>query len=560
MGKKAQLDYDYQKRLQLALAQARLARDVQEAARRDATVFQGRGLAAGVTRLLMQSSTGDAMAADGDASVSYTFKKPSLTGRTKLDRLFHIASTSTYLAQDALNLAIQYAQSGRDVSAYVAACEALASLTGQDARELVDVAWETRTTTQNKVAADRLMRESSGYMGNLIKDSIRMCYSDMAEHFYRTGDLAACVRALSRMREYCTTVSQVMAVLFRSATVAVNRQNWPELGGVLARLASSEMQRPRGHDSEGVGRARLAALQGLYCMCSTPPSYRDAALHFLDAGRLPAEQLSDVLTPNDVAVYGALCALASLDRAELGARLLQNAAFAPILQLEPHLRHAVKFFCKSKFAACFEILQTYRVDYLLDLHLAPHVDALYRLIRVEAVQQYLQPFKSIRIATLWHAVGQDTCASEAGEGQVGEEERAAKKSEFTRVLFQLARDKRIRHRLDLVDGLLVRDEVDERAAAYAEALRTAEEFADQAHLELLHMNMRLAGMQVDDVEVTAAQGRQQRRRRQQEQQEGQPDEQEGQEEQEEQEEVQEQMRVVDHAKATELAQRLLGRW
>ena len=41
---------------------------------------------------------------------------------------------------------------------------------------------------------------------------------------------------------------------------------------------------------------------------------------------------------SDVALYGALCALAAFDRAELSERVMKNTAFRSMLELHPEVR------------------------------------------------------------------------------------------------------------------------------------------------------------------------------------------------------------------------------
>ena len=41
---------------------------------------------------------------------------------------------------------------------------------------------------------------------------------------------------------------------------------------------------------------------------------------------------------SDVALYGALCALAAFDRAELSERVMKNTAFRSMLELYPEVR------------------------------------------------------------------------------------------------------------------------------------------------------------------------------------------------------------------------------
>ena len=71
--------------------------------------------------------------------------------------------------------------------------------------------------------------------------------------------------------------------------------------------------------------AGLAHLEG--------KKYKQAARKFLEASPELGTSFSDVMSQQDVATYGGLCALASYDRAELKAKLIDNSPFRAFLEL-----------------------------------------------------------------------------------------------------------------------------------------------------------------------------------------------------------------------------------
>jgi COP9 signalosome complex subunit 1 len=128
--------------------------------------------------------------------------------------------------------------------------------------------------------------------------------------------------------------------------------------------------------------------------------YRDAAGAFLavEPGMNPFS--STVMSPNDVAAYGAICALATMDRDELQRRVLDNSSFRSYLELEPPLRRAITFFVNSRYSACLAILESYRNDFLLDLHLTWHVQDLFHRIRSKSIIQYFIPFSCVTLDSM----------------------------------------------------------------------------------------------------------------------------------------------------------------
>jgi COP9 signalosome complex subunit 1 len=89
-----------------------------------------------------------------------------------------------------------------------------------------------------------------------------------------------------------------------------------------------------------------------------------------------------------------------MDRNDLHKKVLENSNFRTYLELEPHIRRAITFFVNSRYSACLGILEAYRADYLLDIHLHKHVDDLYYMVRSKSIVQYFIPFSCVTLDSL----------------------------------------------------------------------------------------------------------------------------------------------------------------
>jgi len=135
-------------------------------------------------------------------------------------------------------------------------------------------------------------------------------------------------------------------------------------------------------------------------------AYKEAAQCFLSVDnnpRLASEP--DIPSPNDIAVYGAILALATMDRSALKTKVLESQTFRPFLELEPHLRKALGLYVNGKYTACLEILDSCKPDHLLDIYLYKHVASLYKQIRTKCIVQYLIPYACIKLENLEAAFG-----------------------------------------------------------------------------------------------------------------------------------------------------------
>lgn len=98
-------------------------------------------------------------------------------GRTRLDRLLLIGSSSLCLYSEALKLAVAEAKTGQDVGRYEVTTSKLYEIAPDDRDGLPDLDWVDKITKKVKADTDRLESELKGYKNNMIKESIRVCHS-----------------------------------------------------------------------------------------------------------------------------------------------------------------------------------------------------------------------------------------------------------------------------------------------------------------------------------------------------------------------------------------------
>ncbi|KAG4067550.1 hypothetical protein HA402_005322 [Bradysia odoriphaga] len=95
---------------------------------------------------------------------------------------------------------------------------------------------------------------------------------------------------------------------------------------------------------------------------SATKDYKGAARHVLQAS---FDHCEFTASPNNVAMYGGLCSLATFDRQEMH-------AFKLLLETEPQLRDIILKFDESKHASCLKLFDEIRDNLLLDMYIAPY--------------------------------------------------------------------------------------------------------------------------------------------------------------------------------------------
>jgi COP9 signalosome complex subunit 1 len=308
---------------------------------------------------------------------------------------------------------------------------------------------------------------------------------DIGSHYYRIGDLASAAKAYARMRDYCTTPAHIASTVFRMIAVAIEQRNWMTVSSQIIKIHNLQLK----SDDSARYQIMISPTTGLHRMAAG--EYRDAAGYFLDTDPSFTDQMKSVLSANDIAVYGGLCALASMSRPDLQSKVLDNPNFRNFLELEPHIRRAVSFFVACKYTQCLEILESYRNDYLLDLYLQPHVALIYRSIREKSIVQYFEPFGSVKLNTMEKVFGEAAMKSSA---TVGADVEIS--SPLLNELVNLVETGRLDARIDVEKQLLVARQPDHRAETYKTAETMLDKFSHEALLKLTRVNMLNAGLEL----------------------------------------------------------------
>ena len=362
---------------------------------------------------------------------------------------------------------------------YLALVEEFASIAPEDPVALTDTTWAEKKTRDTQLEQDRLEHELKSYKNNLIKESIRMGNEDLGHFYYDTGDYGSAGKAYMKMREHCTSNKHLADMTLRLVYTNITQKSWIGVQGNLAKLDAAQLK--------GDERAKLepivSACSGLSQMVNG--DFRAAANFFLrtSPAYLTAEPAAGItwqkeaISPNDVATYGGLCAMASMDRTELQDRVLANNDFRNFLELEPHIRRAINLFCASKYSACLEVLEGYRADYFLDVHLSAVLTNMLGRIRSKSIVQYFIPFKCV---TLDEMASKFPVAGHRIEDELEE----------------MINDGTLDARIDLVDRLLISPPTNPRHTVHTEALAMAETYDHTLRLRLTRLNMLAAGWEL----------------------------------------------------------------
>jgi COP9 signalosome complex subunit 1 len=308
-------------------------------------------------------------------------------------RLKRVAESRPALKANVLRVLIPAVKNGFNVALYKSLYEAYGNIIEQP----FDAAWCETADRSGAAAVSRLENELTSARSAQNKETIRLALLNLGDAHIRRGDHAAARIMYERTRDYRSTPAQSEDTYVRLFLVG---------------LCSGEV------------RAILGFVNDATVTSDAPPSRTAlvASLCLLGssdfaavANALLALRIDDILavpglvSAVDVAVYGALFALASLPRSQLGTYISSNQPFRALLDTAPELLNLINHFTSFKYRECFEICARLRQEAGADLILRDrHLDAVVSAIEDRLLLQYLTPYSSADLNRMASACGMST--------------------------------------------------------------------------------------------------------------------------------------------------------
>lgn len=387
-----------------------------------------------------------------------TFISP-YTGHAKIRRLLFIASvTSRELQVSALKMALEELQNTFNTCLYRETLDKLKELNASvEVDFLID-----RKEKEAKQTLERLEQDLAVAKANLIKESIRMGNNELGDFFYDRGELSPAMKYYLRSRDYCTSSRHTILMCLNVIKVSLELGNYAH---VISYVSKAE-QTPELKDKAMI--AKLKASAGLAYM--NTESYKSAARKFVETTFDLGNTYSNVISAQDVAIYGGLCALAKFDREELRKKVIENVEFKNFLELVPNVRELIHDFYQSRYASSLTYLEHLKPDLELDIHLHDKYEGLYERIRNRALIQYFSPFTSVSLPKMALAFNTDVLSLE-------------------RELSRLIMDGRIQARIDSQNKILHARHTDQRSSTYKQVLAIGAQWQEDTKALVLRTNL-----------------------------------------------------------------------
>lgn len=368
-------------------------------------------------------------------------------------------------------MAIREAKRGRDTLLYKDILKRAEDL--PDPEFQIDQSWVQHNDQWASKELEKLRYELEENKQQVNKEVIRTGHNDLGDFFAKRGKLLQARGEYTKTRDYCTSTQHNLQMGLKVIIVSIEAEDYTNVQNHYAIAENFPDVEKTSPDL-----AKMCACAGLASLVRG--NYADATTRFLQTNVFKTEeaiadlqqQFGDVVALEDVTTYGALCALATLDRPAMTKQVIEHDAFRNLLELVPDMREVVFDFYHSRYTRCLGILERIRSELMLDMYLGrdEHVDILYRLIRRKAIMQYVSPFVSADLGRMRHVFGTN-------------------RAELEEELLTLIESELIDVRIDTQHDALRTKKRNKRLSAITASLEKGQEAFEEAEAMLLRMTL-----------------------------------------------------------------------
>lgn len=316
-------------------------------------------------------------------------------GPSRIERLLFIAYRST-ASFDAFRLLISELLTGVNTDMYRKVVTNASALFPDSF--VLDNNWIDSTNAKSMVKLEKLESELTTAKNSMIKESIRTALNQLAEFHTRRGNLQEALKGYIRTRDYCTTARHNVDMCMNVIAVSIQLGNFRHITSYISKAEGI-------NETSTLTKSKIKIASGLVALHDS--QYKVAARKFLEIDIDTSDQFGDIISAEDIAIYGTILGLATLDRKELRTCLLESSNFKRFTELVPVMRQLTQDFFAGNYSSLFAKLSDFRPSLYLDIYLAAHADELLNQISDRILVQYFSPYNAIDMTKMAIALGYD---------------------------------------------------------------------------------------------------------------------------------------------------------
>eukprot|EP00516_Mucochytrium_quahogii_P001023 CAMPEP_0203751374 /NCGR_PEP_ID=MMETSP0098-20131031/5460_1 /ASSEMBLY_ACC=CAM_ASM_000208 /TAXON_ID=96639 /ORGANISM=" , Strain NY0313808BC1" /LENGTH=447 /DNA_ID=CAMNT_0050641069 /DNA_START=119 /DNA_END=1459 /DNA_ORIENTATION=- len=317
--------------------------------------------------------------------------------REAADRLIFIAESVDEVRQKAYELAIEKIKKGNNARLYRDVYERHGKMSEMPP---FDTQWVHQAQVNYTTQLGLLERELQQAKQNVIKEKIRMSLNDLGDFYFQSGDLSQAFKSYTKTHDYCTNPQHHTVRFWNMIRTSVALRNFSSINSHVTMARRHLPSLPAQNST--IMTAKLAVAEGLAFL--REKEFSLAAKSFIDVH--VGVMFDDVVSNEDIGVYGGLCAIASFSHKELKG-VLGRSTFGSYLQFTPLIREIINCFIESKYSRLLELLDELVPRVKIDVHLHNLYKLLFKKIKLRAIMEYVTPFISVDLKKMAKAFNTD---------------------------------------------------------------------------------------------------------------------------------------------------------
>lgn len=211
---------------------------------------------------------------------------------------------------------------------------------------------------------------------------------------------------LTMAKSYCSSQRQIQALFLLLAETGLNCHNYQKVRELYDPILEVKSE------TNNSFLSKLNAARGVAYLAEG--KMKEAARSFLAVTNELTNNFNQVLSSEDLALYGGLSALLALDRKEMEIMVMSSprerngslamntagSAFGERLEVIPNLKEAIEAYIRADYAECLSMVDKLRALWEMDMYLAPQSKEIWEKVRGKCLIQYFEPYSSVSL----HAV------------------------------------------------------------------------------------------------------------------------------------------------------------
>ena len=228
---------------------------------------------------------------------------------------------------------------------------------------------------------------------NLGDVEIRDAMCERAEFYASVGEMEKSERAYEETEAKTASIGQKMDCAFALMRARFSRLELHEVKKLIEKIKDM-LDQPGGGDWER--KNRLKVYEGLHAVATR--NFETATKLFLDS--LSTFTSYELLSYDDFVFYTVVCAVVSLPRTELKAKVIDSPEVLSVLNRLPGLGDFLNALHKCDYRTFMSAFPVVAAQVEKSVWMNPHFRYFLREVRVVAYAQYLQSYKSVTVKSM----------------------------------------------------------------------------------------------------------------------------------------------------------------